>query len=73
MTVVMTCGHEDKTRPISGWPVKVKATGVNDYGVCPVVDHFVLCLDCYKKYLEDVPHLMMFHEWEEAAYLRGED
>lgn len=58
--IILTCGHEDETRP-SGWPLTEKdGEGVSESGVC---------LECYIRALQSHPQDILFGEYEVAEHL----
>ena len=69
MSVFHSCGHEDKYRPISGWPITLKGEtcdSVDGYVKC--VEYMTVCHTCYLKYVTYYPDDILFNDWEHEQY-----
>jgi len=67
-----SCGHEDKYRPISGWPIILKGESCCAIeGFVKSVEHMSLCHPCYLQYVKDYPEDIIFSYREEEEYLNG--
>lgn len=71
MTVFLSCGHQDKLRPVRGWPLTLKSEGCDYDGFHKQVEYSTVCLECYINTLKEIPELIMFDSWEEDEYLGG--
>ena len=60
--IILSCGHEDKWRPVSGWPIYHKdfTTQGSD-----CINFSTFCLDCYIEFILDGPD-KVFMSWDEA-------
>lgn len=66
--IFLSCGHEDKWRPVSGWPLYYKdfSERGND-----CIGYSTYCLECYLEYLGAYPE-QVFMSWDEAEeWLNG--
>lgn len=72
--VFHSCGHEDRYKPISGWPISMKEI-VTDYytGETRGVSHLTLCHDCYIKYIKNYPEEVLMTPLEEWEYLSNNE
>lgn len=68
MSVFHSCGHEDRYRPVSGWPLAVKAETCTVDGFTKCVEYSTVCRDCYIKWVTKYPEDIIFDPWEVDEY-----
>lgn len=71
--VIFSCGHEDKYRPIAGWPLTTKDYDTFEGDLEKSITYRHVCLDCYLKYIGTYPECVVFDEAEENEWFSSED
>jgi hypothetical protein len=63
----LSCGHEDKWRRVTGWPVYYK--DFSERGN-PCIGYATMCFECYISFLQHDPS-NIFMSWNEAESWLG--
>lgn len=72
--IFFSCGHEDKYRPIAGWPLTTKDYDTfDDGGLRKCITYSNVCLDCYIKFIGTYPKCVIFNEEEQNEWFNSED
>ena len=67
--VFFSCGHEDKIRPVSGWPLVTYGYDTfSDGSYDKVINHRTVCHSCYLHAVQDYPEFIIFDDWEEDEW-----